>query len=615
MSQILTSKLATVRRKHATVATLTGLTAAVGAFVLILMAEMFLDWWLNLSMTVRAAFLAINIAAVVWILLYAVFGPILYGPDDDEIALLVEDAEPAFRTRLIASIQLSRPEAVAAGASKSLVRAMIDQAESLAGPMDFARVIKTDVLTRVVVITLSVLILGGGAFAWGGPTAQTLLKRAFLSSVPVPRDTRVVHVTENLRVARGDNVEILALADGVSPTGDRAKTVYIKTAESKRKQDFEMAPVTIDGVRMAQLKGVLDDAVARGLRAPADAKPVADMLAARGADAAVYGATIENVQESFEYTVRLNDGESARSATVTVLPRPVVTRIVLTKVYPAYTGKSPEPVQPGQLQILEGSKLKLQVTASKPLRVPAPGDNKANRVHLIGVDKSVPLAVDPANPTQLTGEVDIAAQTTGFSINLFDADQIESKDPAVYPVQVIPDKAPVVRIVAPNRKEILAVRTARLTVAYDATDDFGMSKANLKYRVDEDAKGEQTIPLDLSSLNDANRRVLKGAFAWKLQDIAFTPTAEKPTLEGRTVEYWIEVEDNNAVAKAPGKGVSEHNMIRVGSEEEVKRAIQQRLAELGTNLRNTAESQEDIATRTQTIIKDRLNPTPVPAPK
>ena len=615
MSQILTSKLATVRRKHATVATLTGLTAAVGAFVLILMAEMFLDWWLNLSMTVRAAFLAINIAAVVWILLYAVFGPILYGPDDDEIALLVEDAEPAFRTRLIASIQLSRPEAVAAGASKSLVRAMIDQAESLAGPMDFARVIKTDVLTRVVVITLSVLILGGGAFAWGGPTAQTLLKRAFLSSVPVPRDTRVVHVTENLRVARGDNVEILALADGVSPTGDRAKTVYIKTAESKRKQDFEMAAVTIDGVRMAQLKGVLDDAVARGLRAPADAKPVADMLAARGADAAVYGATIENVQESFEYTVRLNDGESARSATVTVLPRPVVTRIVLTKVYPAYTGKSPEPVQPGQLQILEGSKLKLQVTASKPLRVPAPGDNKANRVHLIGVDKSVPLAVDPANPTQLTGEVDIAAQTTGFSINLFDADQIESKDPAVYPVQVIPDKAPVVRIVAPNRKEILAVRTARLTVAYDATDDFGMSKANLKYRVDEDAKGEQTIPLDLSSLNDANRRVLKGAFAWKLQDIAFTPTAEKPTLEGRTVEYWIEVEDNNAVAKAPGKGVSEHNMIRVGSEEEVKRAIQQRLAELGTNLRNTAESQEDIATRTQTIIKDRLNPTPVPAPK
>ena len=118
MSPILSSKLATVRRKSAIVATSTGVTAAVGAFVLVLAAEMILDWWLNFPYAVRAAFLAINLAAVVWILLYGVLGPILYGPDDDEIALMVEDAEPAFRTRLIASIQLSRPSAVSAGISR-----------------------------------------------------------------------------------------------------------------------------------------------------------------------------------------------------------------------------------------------------------------------------------------------------------------------------------------------------------------------------------------------------------------------------------------------------------------------------------------------------------------
>jgi len=608
MSQILSSKISTVRRKQATVSTLTGLTAAIGIFALILGAEMFLDWWLNFSMTIRVAFLAVNIAAVVWILLYAVFGPILYGSDDDEIALMVEDAEPAFRTRLIASIQLSRPDAVAASSSPALVRAMIAQAESLAGPMDFARVVKTDLLTRILIITLSILIVFGGAFAWAGQPARDLLRRAFLSNVPVPRNTRVLSITDNLLVARGDNVEIIALADGVVPSEDRPHQVNIKTSESKRKQDFEMSRVTLDATRLAQLEDAIQDSVKRGNRNAAEAKAVSDLLKSRGVDAAVFSATIENVQESFDYTVRLNDGESARSSFVKVLPRPVVKDINIKQQYPAYTRQPAQDRKLGDLAILEGSKLQMKVIASKPLRTPVAGDVKNNYIHLIGSDRNFPLAVDATNTSLLTGEIDIPAGTTGFSINLFDADQIESKDSAVYPIQLIPDKAPIVKIVQPNRKEVLLVRTGRLTVTFEALDDFGISKASLKYKVDEDAKGEQTIPLDLSSLNDANRRTLRGGYPWKLQDVPFTPTPEKPTLEGRTIEYWIEIEDNNAVAKAPGKGQSEHYMIRVGTEDEVKRGIQQRLAELGSNLRNTADSQEAEAARNQTIILDRQQP-------
>src|SRR5689334_19951960 len=108
MSEILQAKISSVRRKSVIVALATGIAAAVGTFVLLLAVSMMLDlWWSGsgLPFTARAALLAINLAAVVWVLLYSVFGPILYGPDDDDIALMVEDAEPAFRTRLIASVQ------------------------------------------------------------------------------------------------------------------------------------------------------------------------------------------------------------------------------------------------------------------------------------------------------------------------------------------------------------------------------------------------------------------------------------------------------------------------------------------------------------------------------
>src|SRR3954471_24284969 len=136
MSQILLTKIAAVRRKHLTVAALTGVAAAVGAFVLLLAGAMLLDFYLNFSFTVRAGLLAITLGTAGFALLYSLFGPLLYGPDDDRIALQVEDAEPVFRTRLIAAIQLGRPNAVPFGGSIALAHATIAQAEEIAEPID-----------------------------------------------------------------------------------------------------------------------------------------------------------------------------------------------------------------------------------------------------------------------------------------------------------------------------------------------------------------------------------------------------------------------------------------------------------------------------------------------
>ena len=108
--------------------------------------------------------------------------------------------------------------------------------------MDFARVIKTDRLLRIVLLSLLILIAGGAAFAWGGDASVDLFKRAFLANVPVPRKTRVLSITDNLLIARGDNVEILAIADGVVPDTGR---LTLKT-DAGRKQDFTLDRITLD---------------------------------------------------------------------------------------------------------------------------------------------------------------------------------------------------------------------------------------------------------------------------------------------------------------------------------------------------------------------------------
>ncbi|HEY7116477.1 MAG TPA: hypothetical protein VH475_07825, partial [Tepidisphaeraceae bacterium] len=400
MSQILASKISSVRRKHFGVFTTTGIAAAVGLFVLLLAASMLLDFWLNLPFTARAALLAINLAAVGAILLYGIFGPLIYGPDDDRIALMVEDAEPAFRTRLIASIQLSRPNAVPAGASTSLTRAMIAQAESLAGPMDFARVIRTERLLRVVILSMLILIVAATAFAWGGEVSRDLLKRSlFLADIPVPRKTRVLSITDDLLVARGDDVEIVALADGATPPDDKRR-LFIQTLpdnkqDASRRQDFVMEPVKADPARLEQMRQTLH----ASKRDAAQTQRVLDKLDA----APAYAAKIENVQESFEYRVQLNDGESVRKYAVKVLPRPAITRVEAKQIYPAYTGRGIELRAPGDLTLLQGSKLQLAISVNKPLKRPATPGEKLNFIHLIGSDKDVPLVVDPKNAQQLAG--------------------------------------------------------------------------------------------------------------------------------------------------------------------------------------------------------------------
>src|SRR4029453_11969128 len=97
---------------------------------------------------------------------------------------------------------------------------------------------------------------------------------------------------------------------------------------------------------------------------------------------------IANVPESFRYRVRINDAESEEFR-IEVLPRPVVTNLVLTQILPAYTGLGPRPMPPGELTLLRGSRLVVDATANQPLRSAV--------LRLVGLGMEQPAAVDATN--------------------------------------------------------------------------------------------------------------------------------------------------------------------------------------------------------------------------
>ncbi len=533
MSQILLSKIASLRRKQTLVSAGAGLAAILGLAVLLLAFTMFLDFYLELPRWLRAAFLALDIALLASILAVKILKPLLLGPDDQQLALQVEHALPDFRTRLIASIQLGNPQAVPAGTSKTLVQAMIRQTELVASSLDFSSIVPLDPLVRTSALSALICTLGIISFGYSAHLSADLLKRAFLADVPVPRQTRINCITQDKVIALGDSILIEALAQGVIPKTGRLRIDY----NSGRQQTLVFNSTPDKPAHFQQL--------------------------------------IENVQESFSYSIRLNDSRS-QNYSVRAIPRPIITSIDMRQTYPPYTRRPPEPRSPGDLLLLAGSHLNVQVNANKPVR--------NGYLHLVGPNSDLPMPPSSNDHQTLAGSITVPPKgLTGFSVRLIDQYGISSNDQTVYPIDILLDKDPSVHITWPDRKEELSTQQARILIAFEAADDYGIARIFLHYRVDKQvtpdtlAPGdEKTLELDLSKDSPQDLRRLKRRYEFNLASLQPVP------LEGAAVEYWLEVQDGNNVT-GPGKAFSDHYRARIVSEIAKRADLMNRLNDqLGT---------------------------------
>jgi hypothetical protein len=195
-------------------------------------------------------------------------------------------------------------------------------------------------------------------------------------------------------------------------------------------------------------------------------------------------------------------------------------------------------------------------------------------------------------------------KTSGFSIHLRDTNGLASKDPAVYRVDLVPDKEPTVRVTYPERKEELVTRIATLEIGFDAADDYGITALALKYKIDEGA--EQSVALDIAKPDDPQPKRLHNRYAWKIAKLTPRSTTQ-PTLEGSTIEYWLEATDNNDVS-GPGKGTSEHFSARVVSEAEKKAEILARIGASIQDVQRGVEDEEDLRKKLGDLIQERKPP-------
>ena len=545
-SALLKGKIDALRRKHLLVALATGVAMAVAVSVELLALALFLDWLMELPWFIRLLSLILQLGVLGYISWQSILKPLLNQPDDDDVALMVEKAMPRFRSRLIASLQLTRPGGIPSGASPILVDSMVEETEAIAKSVDFKSIVSTERLVRIGALALTVTVLGVTGLLFGRGTVNDLLKRAFLSNIPVPRKTRVIVQEGDKLVGRGDNVRLEAFAEGVLPNHGRVEVKY----RSRRLQEYPLEQNRENKRHFAR--------------------------------------TIENVQDSFSYVIYLNDGQS-QSFNVKAIPRPTVATVDCTQEFPAYTKLKPVRRSLGDLSLLAGSKLHLKIVATKDIKTAA--------ISFVGLDQIIPVQITKGQPRELVGEFNVPAKgLTGFTIQMLDTDNMESHDTAVYRVDVLPDKAPVARITYPDRKEELITSIATMIVGIEASDDFEIAKVRLRYKVDtRDEGAEKAIELDLEGQSPQK---LRRRHEWKFGDFA------PPLSEGSKIEYWVEVTDNNNVT-GPGVGTSEHQLAKVVSESEKRADLLNRAGDYLGSINDVANDQEKLNKNLGTIIREK----------
>lgn len=269
----------------------------------------------------------------------------------------------------------------------------------------------------------------------------------------------------------------------------------------------------------------------------------------------LYTAKLNAGNADFSYYVATDDDVS-RTYRVEVVPPPDIRDVRVTVYPPAYTGLPAEKLAAGTADILAypGSKIAVSATCDEVDEM---------RLEIKGEE---PVAVKSGDCRFL---FDFVVKERG-AYRLRAATEWGKTDTPYYAINVRTDAAPAVEIIEPAGDIELSDPYPSPLLAFNASDDFGISKATVHYH--NDTTG-QNLAVDVSGAGGG--REISGEGDLIAPGLDMFP--------GDVISYYVEVYDNDTV-NGPKAGRSEVQRIRFPTMAEVFEDMNAGLAETETDL-------------------------------
>ena len=501
-------------------------------FLAILVGESIIDMLNPLPSYVRAVLLAGIVGTTMYLLYKYLIKPVRASLTHRDVALNVEQSHPELEDRLVSAVQFGSRETDDPIEQHMLHRLVNDTTERIKG-IDFKATIDRS-RTRKFVGIATLVIAACGLIALLFPIeTKTSLKRIF-----VPWEKTAPILTTKIEVSPGD-ARIL--------TGKSLQIQATVTGKSAEKVVLNYHPkdavLTEDNQESIQQINMVQNQE----------------------DKRNFAYEIFNIDADMEYFVVANETTSDRF-TVEVFEMPRIDEVSVSYTYPEYTNLKPIVQQgSGDIKAVVGSSAEIRMTANKVIQSATYTFTNTDSVdeggegELTSTNTADMLILD-GNIISKTLDVNESGK---YTVELFCIDGFNNEIPIEYTIQAIPDKAPEVVISEPGR-DVKATKLEEVKIVAEATDDFGIDKFSLMYRV---GAGElKEIEFEIATnpvVDNVSKHLQSGTHTFYLEEYDVEP--------GEIISYYAHAIDNNTLT-GPGKGSSEIYFIEI-------KPFNQRLAE------------------------------------
>ena len=579
-----------------------GLGTLLGVVGIWLVFAFFADWALHVPKSVRWMHLGVLVAL-----------PLVFGwrelvrhlsniPDRAGLAVLAERHRPDSEELLVTAVQLQQDERPAG--DPALVERVFESADKRARELSLDGVLEESRPRRRFALgaSLAAVVV---AVSLAEPTYSTIFfQRLFGREVLWPQLTELTVSIPNLsekaqiekredlivvRVARGTDVPVLVRAEGRFP---RDVTVHFEAGH----------------------KAVLGSS-----------------------GEGIFRTLLRSCQEDLTFHVTGGDDrDGLPRIQVLVLDPPDISGLAVRVEPPAYTGRPTRVEYDSDVEVTAGSRLTVSVLPDPP--------ESTGRVLLLPADRELDLVPTPfprragvpgaeatADPRGLGFSIE-ANDSLRYRFEIEDDSGLSNPDPGLFAVHVVPDREPELEVLAPGRNEIDTVPGGTLSLRVKATDDFGV--AAMAWSVRGTAEDEprlaslETAPLGpLGGLADARGRSVLAGERLEVQGFAREAPATLEELAGEQFLLDVRAVDNRPGALGDdgrplawaqdegrdGVGKSAVVRVRVLTEDEFLRRLQDRLARLRVEVGDLEELQRQKSQRTRELIAGLESDDPGPA--
>jgi hypothetical protein len=538
---------------------LRGLASLAPWLVGLFLFDLLLDWWLDLPGLARPLLLLVNLAILGW-LGYRYWLKYLRRFDSTRVALQVERLHPGLNNLLISYVQLNGSARMPPHGSPRLIEAMCRQAVNALVPLDFLGIVNFRNLRGLLALTGGVLLLFVASSLIFGEYYRILVVRMLnpFTEVAYPTRTRIEGISNDVAVKEGDPVDVEARAAGEVP---EQGTLYVKFGDASWEE----------------------------------------MVLTHGEEP-VFTYHVGKATQSFVYYFKIGDVRSKRRQ-VTVVHPPRIVKAEVELLFPKYTGRTVEEHQTLQLPSLpERTEVRWKLRCDQPLAAAQflllREDAQPREIEIDPSDPHVARLAIPDVTALLPPSPGVARKSSEpVSYRFRWKEQqhgFEFLDSARYTLDVIPDQAPIVTVLKPRvgqeQDRILITTRKLLDVVFEASDDHGLDRAWIAFRVNDDRKGGSQI---VGKFPPGTRSDTFKA-DWKVQQSLAN------IREGDLITCEIVASDNREGNANFGR--SRSFRLQVVSEEEYQRFVDRQTASGLERTKTAAREEIESSKRVKTLI-------------